>query len=351
MRASDLFSVVSASQVPLDDLVALVHSQQARLLVRDPRLRAAHTSHWIEAVLKVQQEQQHGTPLAVLDPQGRVRAYATADLWELSAHSLLHAFLTEKNGIARTLTFPDPADPDAGEIASALLSALGAHWQQTQCTGDLIRWPSHDTDWLQPILKSHSFLEDSICAFRPFDTPPLAPRASSILIREAHPADEEALVKLFEEELRVHERSLSFARVSPAAIVGFRQKLARFWHGGSLEDGAPRVLVAERQEEIVGMAECTLLHVDPDAEPGFTKPGRYGCLDNVCVAEAARGQGIGTSLTQAALALFSAMSTINGCLLWYSPGNDLAARFWPRFGFVPLWTTFQRLRASSPDER
>jgi ribosomal protein S18 acetylase RimI-like enzyme len=351
MRTSDLFSVVSAAQVSLDDLVALVLSQETRLLARNPRLRAGHTPQWVEAGLQRQQELQHGTPLAVLDPHGRVRAYATADLWELSAHSLLHAFLTEKNGIARSLTLPDPAHPDASDIASALLSALSTHWQQAQSTGELIRWPSHDTDWLQPILVAHGFLEDSVCAFRPLDAPLLAPVASPVPIREARPADEEALVKLFEEELRVHERSLPFARVSPAAIGGFRKKLARLWHGGALEDGAPLVLVAEMNERVVGMAECTLLHVEPDSEPGFTPPGRYGCLDNVCVQDAARRQGIGTELTQAALAIFDAMSSLKGCLLWYSPGNELAAHFWPRFGFVPLWTTFQRLYKSSTRER
>lgn len=353
MMESHPFLVVPSSPIFHDKIARLQQEQEARLHARDPYLRLDRSLSWFHVLLQVQEAQEQCPPLLVLDSDDQVRAYAVPGVWELSEDSVLHAFLTEKNGIARSLTLPNPAVPGARAIVSDLLSALSHHWQRAQSTGDLIRWPSRDVDWVAPILKAHGFLEDSVCAFRPLDAPPIAllPVVSSLQLREAQPADKTALVRLFEEELRVHAQCTPFARVSPTAIEGFRRKVARRFHGGTLEDGAPLVLVAAIDGEVVGMAECTLLRVDPDAEPGFTPPGRYGCLDNVCVAEAVRGQGVGAKLTRAALAALGTLPSLKGYLLWYSPGNPLASRFWPRFGFVPLWTTFQRLRESSSSLR
>ncbi len=110
--------------------------------------------------------------------------------------------------------------------------------------------------------------------------------------------------------------------------------------------GAPLVLVAEQQGQVVGMAENTLLDVSADEEPGFTPPGRYACIDNVCVREQVRGQGIGRLLVQAVFEAFAPLQ-LAGYVLWYNPGNPLAAFFWPHLGFVPLWTTYQRLHEIS----
>lgn len=346
MTTSESFSIVPATRVPMSSLIALVQAQASRLQAVDPRLPAVPSASWIEAMLLVQQEQDQPVPLVALDPAGQVRGYVAPALWTLPPQSLLHAFLTERNGIARSLTILSA--PDASRVAAALLSALMIWWQQADCTGDLIRWPTRDAGWLHPLLvEERGFVLDSICAFRSGHAPSLAsfPEIAGLLLREATVSDEEVLVQLFEEELRVHADTVPCARVSLAAIEGFRRKLARRWHGGTYEDGAPLVLVAEVEGHVVGMAECMQMYVDANEEPGWTPPGRYGCLDNVCVSAHARGLGIGTRLTQAALAHFASLPALKGTLLWYSPANRLAADFWPRFGFVPLWTTYQRLHA------
>ncbi|GHP00578.1 hypothetical protein KSF_106250 [Reticulibacter mediterranei] len=345
MASSHSPYTVSGLSASFEEVIAFIQAQEARLVARDPRLQAVRPSHKVRAALMLQPSERHASSLAVFDAQKQLRGYVAPDIWQLPKDSLLHAFLTERNGIAQSLTLPNPADRDVRDVTSMVLSALSASWQRAGSTGDLIRWPSHDTDWLEPILLEHGFLLDSICALRPLSAPSLAPRVAhrTAQIREAHPSDEEALLNLFEEELRVHARCIPFARVSLAAIHGFRRRLARLWDGETLEEGAPLVLIAERGQNIVGMAECLLCHVSPDEEPGFTPPGHYGCLDNVCVAESARGQGIGTLLTQAALAAFEPLPDLKGYILWYSPGNVLAAHFWPHAGFEPLWTTFQRL--------
>jgi len=352
MNAAQPLSIVPATRVPLSELVALMAAQAVRLVSLDPRLDGIlYGPSEIEAVLSRQLNQPDRVPLGLLDQHGRVRGYALPDVWELAEHSPLHAFLTPRNGIACSLTLPPANDPAAPMAVKTMLTALSTDWHATRnrITGDLIRWPACDTAWLQPTLEQQGFVLDSICAFRPQSTPlpTQSSEAASIELREASPADEEALVQLFVEELKVHEQCVPCARVSPAAIAGFRQKLARLWQGGRLDEGAPLVLVAAKEQQVVGMAECMLLHVERYEEPGWTPPGNYGCLDNVCVAPTARGLGVGAQLARAALALFAARSDLNGSLLWYSPDNRFAADFWTRRGFHPLWSTYQRIHLVS----
>jgi GNAT superfamily N-acetyltransferase len=278
------------------------------------------------------------------DHSGRLRGAVVPALWELSAQSPLQAFLTRRNGIARHLTLPNPQEQDAEAVAAALLGALSQCWRERRTTGDLIRWPSHDP-WIARILLAHGFLLDSVCALHPTGPPgfPVSPIPSAIQIRFARPTDEAVLLSLFEEELCFHEACVPFARNSPGARRGFQGKLAQLWRGETLEQGAPLVLVVEQQSRVVAMAECTLLNVTADDEPGFTPAGRYGCIDHVCVREQVRGQGIGRVLVQAIFDAFASHPP-DGYVLWYNPDNPLAEAFWPRLGFVPLWATYQRIQ-------
>lgn len=332
----------------LDDVVALIIALQSRQHALDPRLLAVRTRQQITAALTIQHESGE-QPLVALDANGRVRGYTRPGVWELSETSILRAFLSAHNGVAGHLTLPDPEEKDARAVATALLATLSDVWQSQHTSGDLIRWPSADL-WLEPILAEQGFRLDSACATLAIQPENSARRVSSsqVVIREALPEDEEMLVALFEEELRYHERSTPFVRSSPEVLAAFRRKLARRWKGASLQEGAPLILVAEQAGEMVAMAENTLLVLDADDQPGFTPPGRYGCIDNVCVREALRGQGIGRLLVQAIFDAFAATGLqLDGYLLWYNPDNPLAGRFWPRLGFQPLWTTYQRLHTAS----
>ena len=292
-------------------------------------------------------------PLVVLDANGRVRGYARAGVWELAETSMLRAFLSARNGVARVLALPNPAEADARAVAMALLAALSDGWRGSATTGDLIRWPSADP-WLEPLLAEQGFRLDSVCATRslqPFTEDVRAP-SSGFTVRPAQSEDEEVLVRLLEEELRYHEHYTPFVRSSPAVLEAFRRKLARLWTGVSISEGAPLLLVVEQAGEIVAMAENTLLVLGPDDQPGFTPSGHYGCIDNVSVREALRGQGIGRLLVQAVFDAFAATGlSLDGYLLWYNPDNPQAGRFWLHMGFVPLWTTYQRLHPASGSTR
>jgi GNAT superfamily N-acetyltransferase len=322
-------------------VIDLIRAQQARHYRHDPCLRGVRSRSQIEAAL-ISRLTEGETPLVALDAEGRVRGSACPGVWELAEGSSLHAFLSPRNGIVHDLALPDPSEPDAQAIVTALLSALSEQWQARRTTGDLFRWPGSDR-WIEPLLFAQGFRLDSVCALRA-----LSPRLNSnvpsgLLIRAARPAEEERLVALFEEELHTHEPYTPFVRSSPAVLSAFRGKLARLWEGQRLEEGTPLVLVAGQVGELVAMLQATLVEITPDEEPGFTPPGLYGCIDNLSVSESARGQGIGRALVQAAFAAFAATGLpLDGALLWYNPDNPLADAFWSRLGFVPLWTTYQR---------
>jgi GNAT superfamily N-acetyltransferase len=334
-------TVTSMREEHLPAVVACLVAQGLRLAALDPRLRAARSPHQVEAAL-TEHYVQETADLVALDAIGRVRGYTLAGVWELSEQSSLHAFLSPKNGVARLLALPDPAGPDAPAVAEALLVMLSQVWHDQRTTGDLIRWPVADR-WLLPLLCAQGFQLDSVCALRALSPLRRPNDAPGLRIRPAQPAEEERLVALFEEELRAHEPYTPFVQRCPAARSAFRRKLARLFAGERFQDGAPLVPVAERDGESVAMIQSTLVEITSDEEPGFTPPGLYGRIDNLSVGESWRGQGIGRALVQVAFDAFAATGLpLSGWLLWYNPENPLAAAFWPRLDFVPLWSTYQR---------
>jgi GNAT superfamily N-acetyltransferase len=334
---------LTKAQVPA--VIDLIMVQETRQFTQSASHLAVHSRQQIEVAL-TSQWNTNVQPLVALNRYGKVRAYAHPSVWMLKENSILLSFLTARNGIVQRLTFPDPADENAGTVVTTLLDFLDAFWQGAGTSGDLIRWPSSDS-WVEPHFINHGFRLDSICAFhplQPFFT--RRPTPSPLLrIRSARPEDEKALIRLFEQELRFHERYTPFVHSSPQVLEAFRRKLQHLWQGISLEDDAPLVLVAEQAREIVAMAENTLLEIGPYDEPGFTPAGHYWCIDNVSVREDLQGQGIGRLLIQGIEDILASLQLdLSGYILWFNPDNLKAALFWSRLGFQPLWTTYQRFR-------
>src|SRR5579883_625189 len=292
-----LITIAPATRAAIPAIVDLMHAQQSRQLLRDPHLRHVDTRAQLETTLREHINEQ---AIVALNAEGRVRGYAQPSVWPLKETSILRAFLSARNGIVQKLTLPDPADEDANAVVAALLTALDQVWRDAGTTGDLVRWPSKD-NWFDADLARQRFQLDSVCAFRPL-LPFFAIRPASnplVRIRTARPEDEDALVALFDEEVRYHERYIPFAHSSPEVTAAFRKKLKGVWEGKGLADGAPLVLVADKGGTVVGMAENTLVTLTTDDEPGFTPAGDYWCLDNVSVREDYHSQGIGRLLVQA----------------------------------------------------
>jgi GNAT superfamily N-acetyltransferase len=320
-------------------VLALALAQEARLQERMPGLRTLQTPEAITTRIG-----EAAGLLVVEDASGQVRGAVQPAIWHVKRGSILRAFVAGCNGIAQQLILPAPQDADANAVVKVLLQALEDFWIHQDTDADLFRWSAGDT-WFVPLLAEHGFLLDSICATRSLDpffaASPVVP--AGLHFRTAQPQDAPALLHLFHEELRFHERSTPFVRSSPAVLEAFGRKLERIWAGEHFEDGAPLIVVAEQGSSVIAMAENALVTFTTDDEPGFVPPGTYWCIDNVSVSEPFHGQGIGRVLVQSIEHLRLTLELdLAGYVLWYNPDNTTATRFWSKRGFLPVWTTYQR---------
>lgn len=340
MRTQDM-TVVPATHEKIGVIRDLLQAQQRRWHALDGRLDAELSEERLASLAVLSKSSGGFEPLIVLDAQGRVRGYAHASIWRLEPESGMLAFFTTSNGITEVLALPDPADLDALSVADALLTALELQWRGARTLGDMFRWPCRDL-WMDEILQEHGFVIDSDLATRTTD--PLPPSTHTVApdlhARLALVSDEEALVSLLTEELLFHEPYTPFVRMSPMVERDFRKHLAPLWAGDSPEEGAPLVVVVEREGVLVAMSENALSVVDGDDYPHFLPRGRYGYLNNVSVSQNARGSGVGRLLVQATFDAFSAYA-VEGYYLWYNPANPLSGPFWQHMGFQPFWRTYQ----------
>ncbi len=324
------------SDTDISAVTDLMLAQMIRWHALDARLTAPRGRDEIVVV----QEQA----LVAADAHGRIRGYVRPELWIMPPEHEMLTFFTARNGTFQHFILPTPTDEDVEAVLLALLEALSEYWREQNTTGDMLRWPICDL-WFEPQLLAHGFRVDNILAYRgtgplPAPLPPVSPLFHA---RLARPEDEEALVRLHLQEIQFHVSYTPFVHIVPALEQAFRARLAQLWSEESLEEGAPLVVVVEKEHEVIAFAENELLVVEQDGgRPGMLLPGRYGYLNNVGVEERQRGQGVGHLLVQAVFDAFAAIP-LDGYMLWYSPDNPLAQAFWPHRGFQPLWKTYQRL--------
>jgi GNAT superfamily N-acetyltransferase len=149
-----------------------------------------------------------------------------------------------------------------------------------------------------------------------------------IVIRAATAADRELLGRWGAALMRQHH-----AADARRFILSERpeQGYGRFLVS-QLDDADTVVLIAERAGEAVGYLYGTL-------EPLSWRDlrGPCGFVQDVFVAEAARGQGAGRALMGAALAWFRARGTTQ-VVLWSASGNAGAQRMFATLGFRPTMT-------------
>jgi GNAT superfamily N-acetyltransferase len=107
------------------------------------------------------------------------------------------------------------------------------------------------------------------------------------------------------------------------------------------------VWLAEDDGVPVGLAACLLTAPAPgDGIHGRLLPGRWGYVDTLSVAPAARGGGVGRALMAVAHRELLRPEG-NGTFLFYHPANPLSPVFWHRQGYRPLWTMWIRRPAWS----
>ncbi|MFN8473112.1 MAG: GNAT family N-acetyltransferase [Anaerolineae bacterium] len=335
-------ALVEADVTGVVDLIAW---QEARLLALDGRLCPPHEREQLEVLVHLEEmlesERRPQMEPIVVRGDGAVRGYVQPGLWEVPEDSTAACFFPARVGLAYHLALPSPDAPDSTAVAQALFDALDECWTAMGTDGEVISWPSRDP-WLAPLLTAQGFLPESVLALRsamPLPSPTSS--AAGVRARRAQPVDEDVLVALYLEEIEFHVQRALFPWRVEGLEAGFRAALAQAWAFASVEDHAPLIVAVERGGEVVAMAETYIEHIKRGSS--YLPPGRYGYLNNVSVREDCRGQGVGRVLAEAALAELGALG-VDGFYLYYMAANPLAQGFWPRLGFEPLVTRYQRRR-------
>jgi ribosomal protein S18 acetylase RimI-like enzyme len=142
-----------------------------------------------------------------------------------------------------------------------------------------------------------------------------------VTIREAAPGDVGAIAEIYRDGARIS------ADLDPALFRVPAEAEARASIDRGIGDDSVSILVAVSQDagECLGYA---IVVVDfPQMRTGTFRPARYAFIDDIVVAELARGQGVGTALLRAAEALARDHGA-EGVALDTQPDNTRALRFY-----------------------
>jgi GNAT superfamily N-acetyltransferase len=233
-----------------------------------------------------------------------------------------------------------PGDSGAAGLA-ALLDAWRERMRGTRPNPDsgcTLTWPSRDAE-ASAVLLAHGFAPMTCLAVRA-PGPPADPGPARVAVRRAADGDVEALTELRLAEWR-YTSLVGTAVPRPGARALLRAEVARSLRFSGL------VWLAEDDGVPAGLAACALASPAPgDSLHGRLRPGRWGYVDTLSVAPAARGGGVGRALMAVAHRELL-RHEVRGTFLFYHPANPLSPVFWHRQGYRPLWTMWIRRPAWS----
>lgn len=146
---------------------------------------------------------------------------------------------------------------------------------------------------------------------------------STAVIRLATPADLEAASIYGAEIVRFHHQTNPQRFFLPEDV----ESGYRFWIGKELNRKGAVVLVAELDGAIVGYAYGTIEDRD-----WSVLIDRHGVIQDVCVAQAARGRGIGRQLVEDLIKRLEALGAPR-VLLYAMVQNENARRLFSSLGF------------------
>ncbi len=157
------------------------------------------------------------------------------------------------------------------------------------------------------------------------DTGPrrVRPREAPVVVRQARPADLDALADLFA-QLNDLQRPMRAFEPRPSLVQEARDRYARM-----LVDPDARVVVAEAAQTIVGMG------VGSVTTPSTSSDERALLIANVHVLPGHQGVGTGRAIV-AELAAFARDRGLIRTLIRTFAANEQAMRFWQGLGFQPL---------------
>ena len=154
-----------------------------------------------------------------------------------------------------------------------------------------------------------------------------------MVIRKAQEKDIERIYQLLEQVLRVH------ANGRPDVFKGKGSKYSREQIKDIIACEKTPVFVADDNGTIKGYA---FLEIEDRAETGALNAIKSLYVDDICVDESARGQGIGTLLYEKAKELAKEKNCYNLTLnVW--DFNKNALKFYEKLGLTPLKTMMEQI--------
>lgn len=264
--------------------------------------------------------------LVAHDPDGRLVGHLRPALVELPADDEMRAFAPD-----RAVSWQDLAVTGPGPLRSLAAAASRAG------AADVAMWPSVDAE-AGTLFAAVGCEPAFVLALR---APGPLSHASPAPVRRARPGDTDALLALHLEEIAFHLPHTKYVRLVPALEPSFRARLARVWAGDDPIAGASLLHVVEVGGAVVGMCESMVATVPDDGVPRQIRPGRYGYLNSVGIQASLRGRDLGRALVARVLEDLSGYD-VSGYTLWFASGNPIASKVWPRLGFRPLWTRYER---------
>lgn len=200
-----------------------------------------------------------------------------------------------------------------------------------------LTWPARDPAMTQ-LLLDHGLVPGAVVAARPAGRPSPPAPSDGPAVRELRPEDFDPAAALWREEVR-WDAQLGTATERPSTAAALRAELvdesagdpAWVWVTGP--EGAPDgLLVASPPERA-------------DWVTPLTSRGPVAYLSCLVVAAGRRGSGVGAALVQRAHATLDAAG-VGITLLHYGALNPLSGPFWHRYGYRPLWMSWQVSPAS-----
>ena len=320
-------------------IIDLIVSQQQRWRQIDPRLPQIPTSE-LSSFLKQGYESCKHFPV-VVGPAAGPHCMALPGLRSLNAQSDELVYFQRLTGTAIQASFRSTSPYVLDQVLGTLLARLEETWKADGATAAIFNWPTRDGD-VKDLFRREGYALDSHLAVRSgvSHSEPGCRSDWTVITRRAMPSDEAAILDLHRQVIQAHIPNAPFARLHPTAIPAMRNRLRRIWEGGTVEEGASLVIIAELDDQVVAMAECQIRSIA--AELGaLLQPGRYLLINSFGVSQAVRRRGIGNILERAVTATCENLS-VDGSYLIFSPYNPSANSFWPSVGYEPIWTLYQK---------
>lgn len=196
-----------------------------------------------------------------------------------------------------------------------------------------VTWPARDTS-MSGVFLERGFAPQTVLAVRQagFAMPVVV--AKDVTVRAARPADEDAVVELWLEEI-AWDQQFRGCVIRPSTGRRVREEARKIFESDELwcwiaEDrGAVAGMMVVQTPERAGWATGSLA----------LAPASY--LTCGVVGAASRGGGVGYRLVRAVHDFLDAAG-VAASLLHYAAVNPLSAPFWSRCGYRPLTTTWAR---------